>query len=190
MPDRAEQLNQVVDRVILDPSATPAIGDRELDALVDLARDLKHLPREEFRSDLMNQLERTDSMTTTSYIPAGLGAVTPYLLVRNPAAAIDFYCDVFGATEIMRHEHEGHVVHAKVRIGDSMVELGEHGQRTGADADLADLPPSACTSSSKMSTQCLPRRPRRGPAASVPSWTSTTGTAKSASLTPSASSGS
>ena len=139
MPDRAEQLNQLIDRAILDPSATPAASDRELDALVNLARDLQHLPREEFRSDLKNQLEGTEPMTTTSYIPLGLGTVTPYLLVRNPAAAIDFYRDVFGATEIMRHEHEGHVVHAKVRIGDSTVELGEHGART--DADVGALPP-------------------------------------------------
>lgn len=76
--------------------------------------------------------------TTKSHIPAGLGAVTPYLLVRDPATAINFYEEVFDATEMMRHDEGGHVVHAKLRIGESVVELGEHGQRT--DADVVDLP--------------------------------------------------
>ncbi len=77
--------------------------------------------------------------TTTRYIPAGLNAVTPYLLLRDPIAAIDFYTGVFDAIEVMRHEEGGRVVHAKLRIGGSVVEMGQHGDRT--DADVLDLPP-------------------------------------------------
>jgi PhnB protein len=75
---------------------------------------------------------------TTTYIPAGLGSVSAYLLVSNVGAAIDFYSEVFGATEIMRHIEGQQVVHAKIRIGNSVVELGCHGDRTARD--VTDLP--------------------------------------------------
>ncbi len=35
-------------------------------------------------------------------IPAGYPGATPYLTLRDAAAAIDFYCQVFGASETMR----------------------------------------------------------------------------------------
>jgi len=100
--------------------------------------NLFDLPREEFRVSLGLQLERRTLMPKTDYIPSGLTAVTPYLFVSDAAAAIEFYKDVFGATEVMRHDVGGQVVHAKVRIGDAVVELGQHGRRTEADVD--DLP--------------------------------------------------
>jgi PhnB protein len=138
MPDRPDQLDALVDQLLADRSVFP--DDAELETLVDIARDLIDLPREEFRTGLSIQLERTAAMTTTTrYIPAGLNAVTPYLLLRDPIAAIDFYTGVFDAIEVMRHEEGGHVVHAKLRIGGSMVEMGQHGDRT--DADVLDLPP-------------------------------------------------
>ena len=77
--------------------------------------------------------------TTVSHIPEGLAAVTPYLIVRDSTAAIDFYKEVFGATEMMRHEDGGRVVHAKLRIGGAAVEIGEHAERN--DLDLDRLPP-------------------------------------------------
>ena len=76
--------------------------------------------------------------TTTSYIPSGLTAVTPYLLVSDVAAAIAFYGEAFAATELMRHEEGGRIVHAKLRIGAAVVELGAHGDR--AAHDVTGLP--------------------------------------------------
>ena len=43
------------------------------------------------------------------------GAV-PYLSVRGGAGAIDFYKKAFGATEIMRMEHDGVVGHAELKV--------------------------------------------------------------------------
>jgi PhnB protein len=138
MPDRSDQLDALVDELIGDRAAES--DDAELEEIIEIARDLIDLPREEFRTTLAMRLERTAAMTTTArYIPAGLRAVTPYLLVRDPVAAMDFYSDVFDASELMRHEEAGKVVHAKLRIGDAVVEMGQHGERTGAD--VADLPP-------------------------------------------------
>lgn len=37
-----------------------------------------------------------------NYVPEGRNSVTPYLIVKNAAKAIDYYKNVFGATELMR----------------------------------------------------------------------------------------
>ena len=59
-------------------------------------------------------------------IPDGYHAVTPYLIVEGAARALDFYKDVFGATEQMRMAGPaGRVAHAEIRIGDSVVMLAD-----------------------------------------------------------------
>lgn len=59
-------------------------------------------------------------------IPAGYHTVTPYLMVRGAARAIDFYRNAFGASEVMRfNEPNGRVAHAEIRIGDSHVMLAD-----------------------------------------------------------------
>lgn len=59
-------------------------------------------------------------------IPRGFHTVTPYLIVRDAARAIDFYRDAFGATEIMRMPGPGgKLMHAEIRIGDSVVMLAD-----------------------------------------------------------------
>jgi uncharacterized glyoxalase superfamily protein PhnB len=58
---------------------------------------------------------------TVKPIPEGLHSITPNLICRNAAKAIDFYKTVFGATEKERHEGPGgKVIHAELKIGDSM----------------------------------------------------------------------
>src|SRR5438132_7489852 len=67
--------------------------------------------------------------TGLTYIPEGLPNLMPYF---NPVGApkmIDFLKRAFAAEEIARHQSpDGVVHHAKIRIGDSIVEMGEaHG---------------------------------------------------------------
>ncbi len=58
--------------------------------------------------------------------PDGYHSVTPYLIVKGAAAAIEFYKRAFGATELMRMEGTGGMVgHAEIRIGDSAVMLAD-----------------------------------------------------------------
>jgi PhnB protein len=57
--------------------------------------------------------------------PDGYHTATPYLVVDNAAAALDFYRKAFGAEESSRFEHDGKVLHAEIRIGDSPIMLGE-----------------------------------------------------------------
>jgi PhnB protein len=62
----------------------------------------------------------------TNPIPDTYRRVTPHLAIEGAAAAIEFYKDVFGATERMRMAMpDGTVVHAEVEIGDSVVMIGE-----------------------------------------------------------------
>jgi PhnB protein len=52
--------------------------------------------------------------------------VTPYLVVPNADAEMAFLMAAFGATEQLCHRTENNsVVHAELRIGDSLVMLGQ-----------------------------------------------------------------
>ena len=58
--------------------------------------------------------------------PEGYQTVTPYLAVKDAAGLIDFLKQAFGAEETLRMPRaDGGVAHAEVKIGDSMVMLGE-----------------------------------------------------------------
>jgi PhnB protein len=61
----------------------------------------------------------------TKFIPEGYPQVSPYLIVDEPAALIQFIADVFGGKETRRHEDDkGRIAHAEMRIGDSMIMMG------------------------------------------------------------------
>jgi len=60
-------------------------------------------------------------------IPEGYHSVTPYLIVKGAAAAIDFYKKTFEATELFRMpDASGKLVgHAEIKIGDSHIMLAD-----------------------------------------------------------------
>lgn len=59
-------------------------------------------------------------------VPEGHHTVTPYLVVADAARLLDFLKQAFQAIEIHRMEGpDGRVRHAEVKIGDSMVMMGE-----------------------------------------------------------------
>lgn len=65
--------------------------------------------------------------------PAGYHSVTPAIIVRDAAAAIDFYARAFGAEEVTRLAMpDGKLAHAEIRIGDSIVMLGDENPDWGA----------------------------------------------------------
>ena len=104
-----------------DPSIAP---------LVRIAQDLRDLPRENFKASLKSELGRKSSMATqaksvpaVSPIPEGYHTLTPYLVVKDAPATIEFTKQVFGAEETFRTSTPGGI-HAEVRIGDSMLMIG------------------------------------------------------------------
>ncbi len=66
-------------------------------------------------------------------IPDNYPRVTPYLIVDNANAAIDFYISVLGAEERMRMPGpDDKVGHAELSIGDSMIMLADEFPDMGA----------------------------------------------------------
>jgi PhnB protein len=67
-------------------------------------------------------------------IPDGWHSVTPFLCVKDAARAVDFYRNVFGATELERmSEPGGKVNHALLKIGDSIVRLSDDSSKHVAE---------------------------------------------------------
>ncbi len=65
-------------------------------------------------------------MANVKPIPDGYPQVSPYLCVDGAAAAIEFYGQVFGATERMRMPGpDGKVGHAEIQIGDAVIMLSD-----------------------------------------------------------------
>jgi PhnB protein len=80
-------------------------------------------------------------------IPDGYRTATPYLIVKGAAAAIEFYKHAFGATEMLRMaDPQGHVGHAELKIGDSVImladehpDMGYRGPRTLGGSSVSIL---------------------------------------------------
>ncbi|MBA3651595.1 MAG: VOC family protein [Chthoniobacterales bacterium] len=65
-------------------------------------------------------------MSTTKKIPQGMHTITPHLICAGAAEAIEFYKQAFGAVELSRMlSPEGKVMHATIRIGDSVIMLND-----------------------------------------------------------------
>src|SRR5436309_15550112 len=65
-------------------------------------------------------------------IPEGYHSVTPYLIIRNAANAIEFYKKAFGAIELFRFPAPGgRIGHAEIKIGDSPVMLADQHPEMG-----------------------------------------------------------
>ena len=61
-----------------------------------------------------------------SYKPENYPSVSPYLIVTNAGAAIDFLIAVFDAVEVRRFaDTDGRVMHAEVRLDDTVIMLGD-----------------------------------------------------------------
>lgn len=75
---------------------------------------------------------------TKSSLPEGYHSVTPSIVVRDAAKAIDFYKEAFGAQEIGRMAGpDGSIMHAEIKIGDSLVMLGEENEQWGTKSPLS-----------------------------------------------------
>jgi len=74
-------------------------------------------------------------MSAVKPIPEGYHSVTPHLAIRGAAKALEFYAKALGAEEVFRMPGPGGtIMHAEMRIGDSVVMLGEECPDMGAAA--------------------------------------------------------
>jgi PhnB protein len=71
-------------------------------------------------------------MSKVSYIPNDYNTITPYLIIKGAAQAIEYYKKVFGATETVRmNGPDGKVGHAELKIGNSRIMLADENPRMG-----------------------------------------------------------
>jgi PhnB protein len=71
---------------------------------------------------------------TPAPIPPGYEAPTPSLVIRGAAKAIEFYKELFGATEIVRMNYpdSDRVMHAELKFGKGTIMLGDESPQFGA----------------------------------------------------------
>src|SRR5215813_3755782 len=71
-------------------------------------------------------------MSKVSPIPQGYHTITPYLVIKGAAQAIEYYKKVFGATEVVRmNGPDGKIGHAELQIGDSHLMLADENPSMG-----------------------------------------------------------
>jgi len=90
-------------------------------------------PRPAFATSLRHRLSIALGLTrqgqsvpaVREYTPARLHSLTPYLATHDPAAAIEWYADVFGAQLLGEPVvmNDGRIGHAELRIGDAVMML-------------------------------------------------------------------
>ena len=76
--------------------------------------------------------------SNVNFTPDGYHTITPYLICRNAAAAMDFYKRVFDTTELVRMTGPGgRIAHAEIKVGDSCVMLADENLEMGAQSPQA-----------------------------------------------------
>src|SRR5262245_33507264 len=109
--------------------ASAALEDPELAPLARVASDLRRCPSPAFYRRLRTQLQRRTLMSTVLEhvtVREGFKTVTPYLRAED-ARLVGFLTQTFAAVETLSHPAGPGMTHREVRIGDSMLMIGEGG---------------------------------------------------------------
>ncbi|MEA2163169.1 MAG: hypothetical protein QOK37_1296 [Thermoanaerobaculia bacterium] len=127
--DLIERLDDAVEAILAGRRDGLALAEPELATLLMIADDLHGLPDPTFRSKLMAELipPMEDAMTAT--ISEDLTTdptIRPYLLAPDADGLIAFLQETLNAELLGRYpDAEGRVMHAALRVGDSLIEMGE-----------------------------------------------------------------
>ena len=130
---QSEQLDKIVAALLGPPGAPVSRAnvagrfDMSFAPVVEVIRDLKDLPRPNFKARLKADLERRSSMASTAKAVPEFGVTaTPYLSVRGASAAISFYEKALGATVLSRIDQpDGRVGHAELSISGAKIYLAD-----------------------------------------------------------------
>ncbi|MGH9242234.1 MAG: VOC family protein [Vicinamibacterales bacterium] len=140
----SDRLDGVIDALVARGDATSSLRDTALAPLARVAAELRHYPNRDFTTRLRAQLERRTNMTTAVgnpaeaglYLREGFTTVTPYVWVPDRGFA-DFVARVFDAVETRVADNPGHGIHREMRIGSSMLMIGESGEPTRPSRPVA-----------------------------------------------------
>jgi len=145
----AVQLDNIVEAILVSLQPRPEEkAHRELASLAEIARDLRLLPRQEFRAALKTELQRRATMSegtgasaatgaaeprTPYYMRPGVTSITPYIVIHRAAQFIEFMKAAFGAEERLRvPKPDGSLMHAEVGIGNGAIETADANEQIPA----------------------------------------------------------
>jgi len=155
MPKRPlyEQVDEVVQAMLVSLQPRPEKAPhRDVAPLAAIARELRDLPREEFRATLKSNLQRRASMSTKEgaessavaaakavhYMRPGFTSITPYIIVNGAAEFIEFLKNAFEGTERLRVRMlYCKLMNEEVAVGNGMIETGDANEQISpAPADI------------------------------------------------------
>src|SRR6185437_10935056 len=153
-----EQLDRAIDAILArreskgreskKDARAQAKADSTLASLSRVAADLRDLPSDNFKTSLKadlirranmaskpvasSEMQKQETAKTVNYIREGFRTVSPYILVGGAARFIDFLVEAFGAEERGRVPlPNGKIMHAEVKVGDSMIEMSDGNEQNG-----------------------------------------------------------
>jgi PhnB protein len=131
-----EKLNRAIEavRVARRPELV-ASTEPELAPFVQVAAELRELPRENFKARLKSDLIRKVTMAGEAAKTAGESpqTVIPRLCFKDSRRAIEFYQRIFGAKEIMRLvDPDQRIGIAEIQIGNTRIMLSDEYPEFGA----------------------------------------------------------
>jgi PhnB protein len=128
----AEKTERLIAKILAKPKSPRAAvaleaGRKQPTYGLTVFRSLRDVPREEFKDRLGKNLKRRASMASrTMAASQPRASATPYLSVRNATAALEFYKNAFGASEVTRlMQPDGRVGHAQIDIEGARVMLAD-----------------------------------------------------------------
>jgi len=128
--DLIERLDDAIDAILAGRREGLALAEPELATLLMIADDLHGLPDPNFRSKLKAELippmEDDMSTMTAEEVTTEFPSIRPYLLAPDADGLIAFLQETLNAELLGRYpDAEGRVMHAALRVGDSLIEMGE-----------------------------------------------------------------
>lgn len=127
--NQSTQLDRIVENILSRADGSLGNVSARMMPQARVALALNGLPREPFRERLRDDLKRRAEMLSTGVKPIreGFHTITPYIIIPGAAGLIEFMKKAFDATEMFRVARPGTsmIMHAEVRVGDSMVEMAD-----------------------------------------------------------------
>lgn len=129
----ADQLNDALDARVFAARSRAEV-DPALELLTRIAQDLRLRPAEQFKDRLKSEISgkgtamTTATATSTKGVRPGFHTITPYLIVADAPAVVEFAKQVFGAVEKSRALGSAGGYHCDVQLGDSMLMIGGGGE--------------------------------------------------------------
>lgn len=130
--DLIERLDDAIEAILAGRREGLALAEPELATLLMIAGDLHGMPDPSFRSrlkaELIPQMENEMTTMTAEEVKTDFPSIRPYLLVPDADGLISFLQETLNAELLGRYpDAEGRVMHAALRVGDSLIEMGEPG---------------------------------------------------------------